>query len=292
MSKLGIIVPHYKEPIDVVYRAISSIKSQVNCNFDNIEIYIVTDRGGVKLKERQFKKFGLNIKCMTTDYHAGPGYARQYVLDRIDVEYVMFIDSDDVFYSNFVLQYFMDNVDKDLDYLFTSYLEEYAPNKFLLKDDSTSIGCLHGKMYSLKFLKKFDIRFPYIYESEDFSFNMKVSAHATRCLFNDEAVTYVYKYTPGSITKSQKAFANYPANIKNFRMSMNGFLTFFEEIASHETKYDPSIIEPFIKTLRNTLQQISSIPNLGGPEKDSLYQAESLINTAENNYKKYFKENE
>lgn len=292
--KLDIIVPHYKENTKQLLQALTSINNQVGVNFDDILVTIVTDKGGYQINTNLVKKV-VNFKCkfLYTDKHLGPGYARQYAMNKTRGDYIMFCDSDDMFISPFVLRYFLDTIKEnpDLEAIFTGYLEEmYINGEYIYerKDDDVSITCLHGKMYNRKFLKKHKITFPNFFISEDGAFNFKVICHAKKCIFNDDLVTYLWKYNPKSLTREGTTFVDFAVNIRSFADSIQGFEAFFDEIINSPTsQVNTKIIAPFINSLYMRLNMIKTIPNLNEDNWKEIQRTQDRLDLCKKKYKEY-----
>ena len=293
--KIDIIVPHYKENTKQLLQALSSISNQVGVNFDDILVTIVTDKGGHQINTNLIKKV-VNFKCkfLYTDKHLGPGYARQYALNKTRGDYVMFCDADDMFISPFVLRYFVDTIKEnpDIEVIFTGYLEEmYINGEYIYerKDDDVSITCMHGKIYNRAFLKKHKITFPNFMISEDGAFNFKVICHAKKAIFNDDLVTYLWKYNPKSLTRSGTTFVDFAVNIRSFADSIQGFEVFFDEIINNPTsQVNTKVIKPFIDSLVVRLNMIKGIPGLNEDNWNEINRTEARINECIEKYKVYF----
>lgn len=293
--KLDIIVPHYKENTKQLLQALTSINNQVGVNFDDILVTIVTDKGGYQINTNLVKKV-VNFKCkfLYTDKHLGPGYARQYALNKTRGDYIMFCDADDMFISPFVVKYFLDTIKEnpDIEVIFTGYLEEMFINGEYIyerKDDDVSITCMHGKIYNRAFLKKHKITFPNFMISEDGAFNFKVICHAKKCIFNDDLVTYLWKYNPKSLTRAGTTFVDFAVNIRSFADSIQGFEVFFDEIINNPTsQVNTKVIKPFIDSLVVRLNMIKTISNLNEDNWKEINRTEARINECIEKYKGYF----
>ena len=292
--KLDIIVPHYKEDTKQTLQALMSISNQVGINFDDILVTIVTDKGGKKLNTDLIKK-QVNYKCkfLYTDVHLGPGYARQYAMNRTRGDYIMFCDSDDMLISPFVLKYFFDTLKEhpELEIIYTGYLEEmYINGEYIYerKDDDVSITCLHGKCYNREFLVKNDVKFPNFMISEDGAFNFKAMCHAKHCYFNDDLVTYLWKYNPKSLTRDGTTFVDFAVNIRSFADSIQGFEAFFDEIIHSPTsQVNTKVIKPFINSLYTRLEMIKTIPNLNEDNWNEINRTQVKLDECKEKYKEY-----
>ena len=294
---LDIIIPHHKEPENQILKALTMIDNQLGIDKENIQITIVHDGSWeAHILDTGFLRdvISLPINYLVTDKHLGPGYARQYAIDRTDKDYIMFCDSDDIFASPFTLKFFEDTlkVQPDLEVIMTGYLEEIKTDEgfvYAQRDDDVSITTLHGKMYSRKFLKKHNITFPNYMISEDGAFNFKCVCHAKKAHFNDDVATYIWKYNPNSITRQNTSFPDADVNIRVFGESIVGFEAFFDEIINNPTsQVNTKIIKPFIESLFIRLNMIKQIPNLNEANQKDITNTETRLNECLNKYKRYF----
>ena len=290
---IDIIVPHYKEDTKTLLTALSSIDNQVGYS-SLIQITVVTDKGGLNIDKDLIKKsLKSSIQFITTDKHLGPGYARQYAMDRTLGDYIMFCDSDDMLASPFVFKFFEDTLKQypNIEIILTGYLEENLIKgkfKYEHKDDDISIVCLHGKLYNRSFIYKHNITFPNLMCSEDGVFNFKCVCHAKNAYFNDDVDTYIYKYNPNSITRKDTSFINSAANIRAFAETINAFEAFFKEIIENKaSQINTKIIKPFINSLDTQLNMLSTIPNLTSDNLKELNNSEKRLNTLKETFKKY-----
>jgi glycosyltransferase involved in cell wall biosynthesis len=291
---IDIIVPHYKEDTKTLLTALSSIDNQVGYK-SLIQITVVTDEGGITPDIELIRSvIKSQVNFFTTDKHLGPGYARQYAINRTIGDYIMFCDSDDMFASPFVLKFFEETLEScpDLEVIMTGYLEEIKDDKgfiYAQRDDDVSITTLHGKMYSRRFLYEHNITFPNYMISEDGAFNFKCVCHAKHAHFNDDVATYIWKYNPNSITRQDTSFPDADVNIRVFGESIVGFEAFFDEIIHNPTsQVNTKIIKPFIESLFIRLNMIKQIPNLNEANLKDLTNTEARLNECLNKYKEYF----
>jgi glycosyltransferase involved in cell wall biosynthesis len=293
---LDIIIPHYKEPENQILKALTMIDNQLGVDKSGIQITIVHDGApDAYILDTGFLRsvISLPIKYFVTDKHLGPGYARQYAIDRTDKDYIMFCDSDDIFASPFVLKFFEDTLktEPDLEVIMTGYLEEITNGDeyfYAQRDDDVSITTLHGKMYSRKFLHDNNITFPNYMISEDGAFNFKCVCHAKKAYFNDDVATYIWKYNPNSITRQNTSFPNAEVNIRVFGESIVGFEAFFDEIINNpKSQVNTNIILPFIESLYQRLNMIKQIPNLSDANLKDIDNTEEKLNQCRDKYKEY-----
>lgn len=294
--KLDIIIPHYKETEEQILHALTMIDNQIGIDKSEIQITIAHDGApDAYILDTGFLRdaISLPIAYLVTDKHLGPGYARQYAINRTDKDYIMFCDSDDMFASPFTLKFFEDTLraQPDLEVIMTGYLEEIKTEEgfeYAQRDDDVSITTLHGKMYSRKFLYEHNITFPNYMISEDGAFNFKCVCHAKHAYFNDDVATYIWKYNPNSITRQNTSFPDADVNIRVFGESIVGFEAFFDEIINNPTsQVNTKIIKPFIESLFIRLNMIKQMPNLNEENLKDLEKTHQRLNECKLKYKEY-----
>lgn len=152
---IDLIIPYYNNSSGLK-QTLASITS------DLFYITIVDDSSSVtpwRPKVHQVLRYNKNH---------GPGYARQFGLDRTHNEWIMFIDTGDIFVSQTsfdeISSAIKENSEADI-ISFPYFYKEKTPNE--------SSNRLHGKIYKRSFLEKFNITFPLetSYMNEDIGFN-------------------------------------------------------------------------------------------------------------------------
>ena len=98
---IDIIIPAFNAH-ETIERTLFSIAYQKQISLANV--YIVNDGSDEDYsKEIKFFSKFLKIKELKMKKNSGPGCARQYGIDHSESEYIIFIDSDDVFYDPYVV---------------------------------------------------------------------------------------------------------------------------------------------------------------------------------------------
>lgn len=202
---IDVIIPAYKSH-STIKRTLYSIACQKNS--DDLNVYIINDNPDDNYDtEINFFKHFLKIKELKYDKNRGPGYARQYGLNNSCGDYIVFIDSDDIFSSPLsILKMYKEIVKDDFDVLVSTFYEQSIDNIFYeYKNDSVG---LHGKMFKRKFLEENNIVFPDLYSEEDNSFNQLIILYNPKVKYIED-VTYVWLYNNNSIVRKD----NYNKNI-------------------------------------------------------------------------------
>lgn len=194
---VDIIIPAYNAH-ETIKETLDSISNQIN--IENIKVYIVDDGSTIKYNqiiEPYKNKMYIELLCLNKNY--GPGYARQCGLNNSNSKYIIFVDSDDIFSSNKSVKYLTDFIEKtNCDAVSSKIEENIYGDKF---EYYVGFDTLHGKIYKRSFLKKHNIKFPYIYNSEDIAFNnllIMSSFNLGQC----EHKTYIYKRRKNSLTQT------------------------------------------------------------------------------------------
>ena len=173
---------------DTILRTLLSIYMQT-CK-DIINVYIVND-GSDECYDREVNIFKdkLNINVIDLYKNMGPGVARQVGIDNSNSKYIMFIDSDDVFYNNKSIENIYNSI-SSLDYdVSFGYMGEYNNDNY--REFLVGFDVLHAKIYKREFIIKNNIRFPEIYNSEDLAFNNLVILSKPRMVKCND---YIYMY--------------------------------------------------------------------------------------------------
>lgn len=198
---IDIIIPCYNSSKTIIGTLYSIINQTI---MDKVFVYIIDDCSDDDYTDiyNLFSKY-IKLEILKLDRNSGPGIARQYGMDHSNNEYIIFIDSDDTFYSNNSLEVMLNRIQSD-DMVFSRMFHE-ATGNYEYHD-----GCLHGKMYRRSFLKKYNICFNKVRSHEDNAFNQICLTVAKICYIND--VTYNYNYNKNSITNNEdkvKSMNNY-----------------------------------------------------------------------------------
>ena len=205
---------------DTILRTLLSIYMQT-CK-DLINVYIVND-GSDECYDREVKIFKdkLNINVIDLYKNMGPGVARQVGIDNSNSKYIMFIDSDDVFYNNKSIENIYNSI-KSLDYdVSFGYMGEYNNDNY--REFLVGFDVLHAKIYKREFIIKNNIRFPEIYNSEDLAFNNLVILSKPRMVKCNDYI-YVYIRREKSLTTGDDYYSD-----KHIKYYTNSLLYVLDE---------------------------------------------------------------
>lgn len=158
--KLDILIPHYKEPFEVLKPMLDSIELQQSVNFDEFGVIIVNDGNDVVFDKSLFEKYSYSIKYYIAK-HKGVSATRNACLDHSKADFVMFNDCDDMYYTNTALwSIFREINTKPFDTFASAFVEETVDSKtgehlFIIRGDAES-GIdgvfVHGKVHRRQFL--------------------------------------------------------------------------------------------------------------------------------------------
>ena len=175
--KLQILVPQYNENEEVIRPLLDSIEIQQNVDLKNeVGVIIVNDGSDVILSDKFLANYSYPIQYIKAE-HGGVSATRNKALDVATADYVMFSDSDDMFYNACGLYILFREMktDNEFDALVSVFIEETRhpetkePVYVNHQIDSTFV---HGKVYRRKYLIDNNIRFnPDLTIHEDSYFN-------------------------------------------------------------------------------------------------------------------------
>lgn len=192
---IDIIIPVYNAYKTLDKTLMSIVLQSIK---DKVKVYLIDDYSS-KDYNYILDKFSneLNIKLLRLDKNLGSGLARQYGLDHSRSKYVLFLDADDLFYTNNSLEALYNKIDKNNDIVFSKVYFE------ILNVVDYSYEDLHGKIYRRKFLKDKNIRFNDLRFHEDNVFNSLVMINDPKTAYIED-ITYVYCDNKESITSKNK----------------------------------------------------------------------------------------
>ena len=177
---IDVIIPAYNSH-KTIERTLFSIAYQVI--IDKINVYVVNDCSDKDYSDFVdfFSKF-MDIKELKLERNSGPGVARKHGILNSNSKYIVFIDSDDVFYDCFSIKRLYDAIESSSSSVAIGNFIEEVDNDFCNhKRDNI---WLHGKIYRRSFLIDNDINFNDSRANEDNGFNQLI-------FLCDSSVTYL-----------------------------------------------------------------------------------------------------
>ena len=224
MSKIGIVIPTYNSE-KFIEECLSSINHQT---FEGvINIYLVDDGScdhTLELAKKYVFNDHINIQIFENEMNMRQGYSRNRMLDILDDEYVIFLDSDD-FLEKTTIRRAIDIFEKkDYDAIFLDWIYynegsfKYRMNdKLRLTDELIGENCSDllslkvyyttPAVYKTSFLKAHNIRYGEGYFYEDYEFMVQVAMRANSIYFLHFPL-YIVRFNEESTTKS-----NYNTNV-------------------------------------------------------------------------------
>lgn len=200
---LNVIIPVYKAR-DTLPQALDSLVAQTKKMFMTTIVQDCDDESYLDIIE-EYHRRGLQLGLLITPRNGGPGYARQYGMDKtIMCDYVMFLDADDMLYPRAVEILYHEAKLKDADLISSSFMaEQYGKPALYMDVNNTPVTWTHGKIYKLEYLRKNNIRFlDELRLNEDSYFNL-VAVNSTDKKFKIQETTYLWRNNPNSLTRDR-----------------------------------------------------------------------------------------
>lgn len=274
MSKISLVVTHYKEPWEVVEPLFDSVKDQYGVDFENeLEVILVNDSDELlNIPEYPF------IVTVVNEGHHGVSAARNIGLDKSTGDYVMFCDCDDRFISPFALHLYKQQIGK-YDIIKSPFIEDQMiDGQLKLIRHEKDISFVHGKLYRKQFLIDNKIRFD---ESltihEDGYFNVLASILAGGSQYEMSLAVYLWKYNAESVVRKDKDLFIY----KSYKNLMDCRIAICRELWNRELieHYFPAVIKSVVDAYYDFQK-----PDALKPEN------KEIIESAEKEFARYYKE--
>ena len=205
IKKISVIIPIYNTEKYLE----ECLNSVINQNLKNIEIICIDDGStdnSQKIIEK-FRKFDKRI-ILLTQKNKGSGISRNRGINISKGKYISFLDSDDIYYDKFSLEYLYDNALKNKAIICGGGIKAIVKNTN--KTKPVNIFKYDGFMkyidfqydyyyqrfiYNKNFLKKYRIYFPNYLRYQDPPFFIKAMSIA-RSFYTIKNITYLYRYIP------------------------------------------------------------------------------------------------
>lgn len=213
MSKIAVGIPCYHSLSHLIY-PLSSLISQVNAK--DITLFLAFDNDETAEKTfdiifLQYKQYLNNIIPLYGDKTLGPGGNRNRILKVVyeetygQFDYIAFMDHDDSLWNVITLNTLIAPLDEDGSLVATNgVLYEQKEDGF------TEIGnnhqtWIHGKLFRISFLKKWDIWFPET-TNEDLGFSNLVTQYSDNHQAYIGDITYLWRNNNFSLTRSNSGY--------------------------------------------------------------------------------------
>lgn len=212
---ISIIIPHHKETLDVMNGCLSSLDIQAGIDFEkDMEIIIVNDdKDGMITDFSKYTNIKFRIRQFFNDKAGYMGVSRQIGIDNARGEYLLFIDSDDMFTLPMLLCDLLSRTrvfpNKDV-FCFKFYEESIAGDcSYRYLDHEHDFIWMFAKLYKKEFIVNNNIRFHNdILWHEDTYFNQVLLACNPDVDYVDY-FAYLWHCTPESITRKNSAEYGY-----------------------------------------------------------------------------------
>lgn len=199
-NRFSIIIPNYNKE-EYVRETLESIFNQTYKNFE----VIVVDDGSTDKSIEIIKEF--DIKLFHTNRKRAGG-ARNVGIDNATGDYIIFLDSDDYFTDNTVLER-LNNLINGEDMIFLNYTKDKFGEVMIIKEEKEDIsvkientknlGC-PTKCFKRELLE--GIRFPEAKRYEDINFALEAMCKATSFAYFEDSF-FTYRKVPTSNTTTE-----------------------------------------------------------------------------------------
>ena len=203
-KKLTLVVPHYKEPFEILKYLLDTIECQKGIDRNDFDVCIVNDGDEVILDEELFKQYHYDIKYVIKP-HGGLSDVRNYGIEHGDSEYLMYCDSDDGFLNNYGLHLVLGAIQEGFDLLYSTFVEEQPMGDGwkIYRREKDMVFC-HGKVYRRQFLLDKKLRFDTSLSfSEDSLFN-KIASVEAESLKEINTPFYLWCWNEGSTVRADR----------------------------------------------------------------------------------------
>lgn len=202
--KLQILIPQYKEAEDVIKPLLDSIALQQGVDVKNeVGVIIVNDGSDVHLSREFLNSYPYKIEYYLHE-HKGVSATRNACLDYATADYVMFCDSDDLFFNACGLWIIFREMKKDFDSLVSVFCEEWKDKGtgeiFYVNHEHDNVF-VHGKVHKRQYLIDKNIRWnENLTIHEDSYFNTLCQILSDNVIYVT-APFYLWKWRDGSICR-------------------------------------------------------------------------------------------
>lgn len=219
---IDIIIAAYNAH-NTIEKALNSIIMQ-NIS-DMVNVYIINDKSDTDYSDviEKYSKY-LNVIELTYDENKGPGFARNYGIDHSSSQYIVFLDSDDIFSTPYALESLYKRIsNSSYDVVISNFLEEVGDDRYIPHFNDNIWD--HGKIYRRSYIQDNNIRFADERSNEDLFFNFLIILTGAKVSYIDN-ITYIWQNNNDSITRknnhefSYKGIEGYIRNIYNLSLSL------------------------------------------------------------------------
>lgn len=197
---VGIVIPAYNRS-NCLRQALKSLTLQT---LNRFFVIVVDDASQEDLKSvvDEFNN-DLHITYVRQEANQGPGAARQKgleMLSKSNIDYVMFLDSDDLLCPHAVARLSYEIQVNKYDLISSGIWQQKNKVGGTISQNAT---WTHGKIYRVAYLMENKIAFPNIRTNEDLAFNLQ-AVYFTEKKAHINEVLYLFQEEKNSITRDKK----------------------------------------------------------------------------------------
>ena len=239
-NKINIVVPCYNAHA-TLDRLLSSVAMQTIK--EKVKVILVNDCSERDYSEfiTRFRKL-LDIEEIKNETNLGVGATRSKGMCYGDSEYIICIDSDDVFQNPFALEELLKVIEEgEYDVVNSIFLEEMEDKTFI-KHEYDNIW-MFGKIYRRKFLEENKIIMNNTTANEDTGFNRVVFNIGKVGYLND--ITYIWQFNKDSITRKEKGIYRF-TGVKGWIKNMAWANSELRRLKIDENQYKRLVLESMV----------------------------------------------
>lgn len=224
---LQILVNHYREPLEIVWRLLHSIEQQIGIAEHSIEILICTDGYEYELTDSAFDKCRFPIRYFIRP-HSGVCKTRNALLDASTADYLMFCDCDDMFSKSDGLHKLLGcAMETDANIVGSDYDVEFKnDDDFVYRISHQNVSRVHGKIFKHTYLLRENLRFPDEMEFSGDMYFLYLAYHLTDKIIWLPDNFYIWKWMPKSVTRGKDHYSvqTYDMVLKCYTLTMREFI--------------------------------------------------------------------
>lgn len=243
---ISVIVPVFNSE-NYIHNTFDSIKNQ-SIGFENIELIFVDDYStdnSRKIIKSYSNKYS-NVKCFLLDENSGfGGQPRNMGIKNASSDYIMFLDSDDIFYPDACQKLYKEIHDKNLDLVFGYYVTDVdgLKSNHIFFDDNFRICDIYensdilkyppaimSKIYKKSIILENDINFPIGIPGEDLVFSTNYFLHAQGIEYiNFPVFEYIIRNSSNEKSVSYERNKSYLIGLYDSYMNLFNLLSDFDD---------------------------------------------------------------
>ena len=259
---ISIIVPVFNSE-NYIHNTFDSIKNQ-SIGFENIELIFVDDYSTDNSRQiiNDYSNTYSNVKCFLLDENSGfGGQPRNIGIKNASSDYIMFLDSDDIFYSDACEKLYKEIHDKKLDLVFGYYVTDvdgvksnhiFFDDNFRISDISENSDILKyppaimSKIYKKSIILENDINFPIGIPGEDLVFSTNYFLYAQGIEYiNFPVFEYIIR------NSSNEKSVSYERN----KFYLNGLYDSYMKLFNLLSDFDDKLVYVCLSRLNYWIQQ-------------------------------------